>query len=111
LTEPVCRRVLEFLPFKILSGYGDGVANTTNDHEVAQFATRMRYNGEDRDTGAYHGQCFTSLLDNMQAAFLHVKLKYLPQWIVKRKALAAHYQTALGDLPDLLLPHYEDKRA
>jgi dTDP-4-amino-4,6-dideoxygalactose transaminase len=96
-----------FYPFKILGGYGDGGAITTNDPAVAKFAQRMRYNGEDRDTGEYHGHGFTCLLDNMQAAFLDVKLRYLPAWIVKRKALAERYRQALSDLPDLLLPHYD----
>jgi dTDP-4-amino-4,6-dideoxygalactose transaminase len=99
-----------FYPFKILGGYGDGGAITTNDPEVALLATRMRYNGEDRDTGEYHGHGFTCLLDNMQAAFLDVKLRYLPSWIVRRKAIAEKYRTALSDIPDLLLPHYNDPR-
>jgi dTDP-4-amino-4,6-dideoxygalactose transaminase len=99
-----------FYPFKILGGYGDGGAITTNDPDVALFATRMRYNGEDRDTGEYHGHGFTCLLDNMQAAFLDVKLRYLPQWIVRRKDIAEKYRAGLSDLPDLLLPHYDDPR-
>ena len=99
-----------FYPFKILGCYGDGGAITTNDPEVALFATRMRYNGEDRQTGEYHGHGFTCLLDNLQAAFLDVKLRHLPTWIVRRKQIAAKYQQALSDLPDLLLPHYNDPR-
>ena len=95
-----------FYPFKMLGGYGDGGAITTNDPEVAKFAQRMRYNGEDRESGEYHGHGFTCLLDNMQAAFLDVKLRYLREWIVKRKALAEKYRQGLSDLPDLLLPHY-----
>jgi dTDP-4-amino-4,6-dideoxygalactose transaminase len=99
-----------FYPFKILGGYGDGGAITTNDPDVALFATRMRYNGEDRVTGEYHGHGFTCLLDNMQAAFLDVKLRYLPQWIVRRQEIAERYKQALSDIPDLLLPHYDDPR-
>lgn len=99
-----------FYPFKILGGYGDGGAITTNDPEVALFARRMRYNGEDRETGEYHGHGFTCLLDNLQAAFLDVKLRYLPQWIVRRKQIARRYREALSDIPDLLLPHYSDPR-
>ena len=99
-----------FYPFKILGGYGDGGAITTNDPDVALFATRMRYNGEDRDTGEYHGHGFTCLLDNIQAAFLDVKLRYLPSWIVRRKEIAQKYRSALSDIPDLLLPHYDDPR-
>jgi dTDP-4-amino-4,6-dideoxygalactose transaminase len=99
-----------FYPFKILGGYGDGGAITTNDPDVALFATRMRYNGEDRQTGEYHGHGFTCLLDNLQAAFLDVKLRHLPEWIVRRREIAERYQAGLEDLPDLLLPHYDDPR-
>lgn len=70
----------------------------------------MRYNGEDRHSGEYHGHGFTCLLDNLQAAFLDVKLRHLPQWIERRKAIAEKYRAALSDLPELLLPHYDDPR-
>jgi dTDP-4-amino-4,6-dideoxygalactose transaminase len=96
-----------FYPFKILGGYGDGGAITTNDEEVARFARRMRFNGEDRDTGEYHGHGFTCLLDNLQAAFLDVKLRHLPAWIERRQQIAERYRQALGDIDDLLLPHYD----
>jgi dTDP-4-amino-4,6-dideoxygalactose transaminase len=99
-----------FYPFKILGGFGDGGAITTNDPEVARFATRMRYNGEDRHTGEYHGHGFTCLLDNLQAAFLDIKLRYLPGWIMRRREIAARYRAGLSDLADLLLPHYDDPR-
>ncbi|MEI8201736.1 MAG: DegT/DnrJ/EryC1/StrS family aminotransferase [Bacteroidota bacterium] len=95
-----------FYPFKILGGYGDGGAITTNDEKVAAFARRMRFNGEDRETGEYHGHGFTCLLDNLQAAFLDIKLRYLPEWIIRRKNIAETYKNALSDIPDLLLPHY-----
>ncbi|MCX5887951.1 MAG: DegT/DnrJ/EryC1/StrS family aminotransferase, partial [Deltaproteobacteria bacterium] len=87
-----------FYPFKILGGYGDGGAITTNDPEIALFATRMRYNGEDRQTGEYHGHGFTCLLDNLQAAFLDVKLRHLPGWIVRRKEIAERYRAGLSDI-------------
>lgn len=99
-----------FYPFKILGGYGDGGAITTDDPEVALFARRMRFNGEDRHTGEYHGHGFTCLLDNIQAAFLDVKLRHLPSWIIRRKEIAARYHRGLSDIPDLLLPHYDDPR-
>lgn len=96
-----------FYPFKILGGYGDGGAITTNDENVAMFARRMRYNGEDRESGEYFGHGFTCLLDNLQAAFLDVKLRHLPSWIVRRKAIAERYRQAFSDLSDLRLPHYD----
>lgn len=99
-----------FYPFKILGGYGDGGAITTNDPEIALFARRMRYNGEDRSTGEYHGHGFTCLLDNLQAAFLDIKLRHLPAWIVRRKEIASRYGEALSGIPGLKLPHYTDPR-
>ncbi len=95
-----------FYPFKILGGYGDGGAITTNDKELYEYALRMRFNGEERETGEYHGHGYTCLLDNMQAAFLDVKLKYLPEWIKRRKEIAQKYHDALSHIDDLLLPHY-----
>lgn len=95
-----------FYPFKILGGYGDGGAITTNNEEVAVFAQHMRFNGEERNTGEYYGHGFTCLLDNLQAAFLVVKLKYLPEHISRRKAIAKRYNEALSDIPELLLPVY-----
>jgi len=96
-----------FYPFKILGGYGDGGAITTDDPDVALFARRMRYNGEDRDTGEYHGHGFTCLLDNLQAAFLDVKLRYLPEWTKRRKEIAERYRKAFSGISDLILPHYD----
>ncbi len=95
-----------FYPFKILGGYGDGGAVTTNDPKIAEWIARARYNGEDRETGEYHMHGFTALLDNLQAAFLDVKLRKLPSWIIRRKQIAEVYRNGLSDLPDLLLPHY-----
>jgi len=97
-----------FYPFKILGGYGDGGAITTDDPDVAMFARRMRYNGEDRRTGEYHGHGFTCLLDNLQAAFLDIKLRHLPEWIVRRREIAERYRAGMSDIPDLMLPHYDN---
>lgn len=93
-----------FYPFKSLGGFGDGGALTTNDPEVARFATLMRYNGEDRQTGEffYHGH--TALLDNVQAAVLDVKLKHFPTWVEHRRAVASIYSKGLADVPGVRVP-------
>jgi len=96
-----------FFPFKILGGYGDGGAITTDDPNIALFAKRLRYNGEDRDTREYYGHGFTCLLDNLQAAFLEVKLRYLPTWIKQRQSLAKKYSFAFEGINDLILPVYQ----
>jgi dTDP-4-amino-4,6-dideoxygalactose transaminase len=99
-----------FYPFKILGGYGDGGAITTNDPEAARKAALLRYNGEDRETGEYYYHGFTCLLDNLQAAFLDVKLRHLTRWIERRRAIALRYQAGLSGIPDLILPHFPDPR-
>jgi dTDP-4-amino-4,6-dideoxygalactose transaminase len=97
-----------FYPFKILGGFGDGGAVTTDDPEVARMISLLRYNGEDRDTGEYHYHGYTALLDNVQAAVLDVKLKHLPDWIQHRRRIAALYGQGLEGIPGLTLPHFHN---
>jgi dTDP-4-amino-4,6-dideoxygalactose transaminase len=95
-----------FYPFKILGGFGDGGALTTNDPHVARMASLLRYNGEDRDTGEYHYHGYTALLDNVQAAVLTVKLGHFPNWVEHRRRIAALYRERLEGVGDLRLPHF-----
>jgi hypothetical protein len=97
-------------PFKILGGFGDGGAVTTNDPHVDQMVRRLRYNGEDRQTGEYHCHGQTALLDNVQAAVLDVKLRHLPDWIAHRREIAARYRIGLGEVPGLKLPHFDESK-
>lgn len=96
-----------FYPFKVLGGFGDGGALTTNDPDIARMATLLRYNGEDRQSGQYHYHGYTALLDNVQAAVLDVKLRHLPSWLEHRRTVAQWYQQRLTGVGDLRLPHYE----
>ena len=99
-----------FYPFKSLGGLGDGGAVTTNDPEVARFATLVRFNGEDRQTGEFHHHGYTALLDNVQAAVLDVKLRHLPDWIQHRRKIASLYREGLKNVEGLRLPHFSDDR-
>ena len=99
-----------FYPFKILGGFGDGGALTTNDERVARMARLLRYNGEDRQTGEYHYHGYTALLDNVQAAVLSRKLRHLPAWIEHRRRVAERYRRGLEGLAGLALPHYDESR-
>lgn len=96
-----------FYPFKVLGGFGDGGAVTTNDPQVARMVSLLRYNGEDRETGEYHYHGYTALLDNVQAAVLSVKLRYLPQWIKHRRKIAALYHRGLDVIPEVRLPPFD----
>lgn len=95
-----------FYPFKSLGGLGDGGAVTTNDPGIARFATLVRFNGEDRQTGEFHHHGYTALLDNVQAAVLDVKLRYLPKWIEHRREIARLYREELSGIEGLRLPHF-----
>ncbi len=97
-----------FYPFKILGGFGDGGAVTTNDPDVARMVSLLRYNGEDRETGEYHYHGYTALLDNVQAAVLDVKLCHLSQWIEHRRKIAELYREGLEGIPGLTIPHFEN---
>lgn len=93
-----------FYPFKVLGGYGDGGALCTDDDDLATMARRLRYNGEDRETGEYHHHGHTALLDNIQAAVLSVKLRHLPGWLERRRELFTRYDAGLRGTPDVILP-------
>ncbi|MBI4333105.1 MAG: DegT/DnrJ/EryC1/StrS family aminotransferase [Chloroflexi bacterium] len=93
-----------FYPAKILGGAGDGGMLTTSDQEIDRKVRLLRDHGQDRATGdiLYYG--FNSRLDNLHAAILDVKLKRLPQWIQRRRELAAIYQRGLAGVEYLKLP-------
>ena len=99
-----------FYPFKALGALGDGGALTTNDADVANMVRRLRFNGEDRDTGEYYFHGYTALLDNIQAAVLDVKLPHLRSWIEHRRKIAERYRSGLQGIGDLRLPHFDEKR-
>jgi len=95
-----------FYPFKVLGAFGDAGAVTTNDEDLAVKIGRLRHNGEDRQTGEYHYHGYSCLMDNLQAAILSVKLKYLPDWLGRRRQIADMYHEGLSRLGDLRLPHF-----
>ena len=97
-----------FYPFKLLGGFGDGGAITTDDPDIARMASLLRYNGEDRETGEYHYHGYTALLDNVQAAVLDVKLPQLPEWVEHRRQIAARYRQGLEGIAALRLPHFRE---
>jgi dTDP-4-amino-4,6-dideoxygalactose transaminase len=49
-------------------------------------------------------------MDNLQAALLRVKLRDLPEWIKRRRALAELYHQGLYGIPEITLPHFDDPR-
>ena len=83
-----------FYPGKNLGAIGDGGAITTNDSAVVEKLCSLRNYGSHIK---YHHEIkgFNSRLDELQAAFLRVKLKRLDEWNAQRKAAALEYLRTL----------------
>jgi len=79
-----------FYPTKNLGCFGDGGAISTNNHKVAKKLRLLRqYGWEKRYISSIHG--FNSRLDEIQAAVLNVKLKYLDRDNKRRADVAQYY--------------------
>lgn len=91
-----------FYPTKNLGALGDGGAVATNAPALAEKTRRLReYGWEERYVSAFPG--LNSRLDEIQAAVLRVKLRYLPGENARRRALAAQYDAGLAE-SGLILP-------
>ena len=86
-----------FYPTKNLGAYGDGGMVTTNDPEIAERLLLLRNYGQ-RDKYRYETLGYNSRLDEIQAAILRAKLKYLPEWTSRRQRIARMYDQMLGDI-------------
>lgn len=81
---------LSFYPTKNLGGIGDGGMVTTNNEKTAERLRMLRVHGS--RVRYYHDEVgLNSRLDEIQAAVLRVKLKYLDSWAHGRNKNAARY--------------------
>ena len=79
-----------FYPGKNLGALGDGGAVTTNDEELANTIKALgNYGSHKKYENLYKG--VNSRLDEMQAAMLRVKLRYLDNEVEKRREIANYY--------------------
>ena len=84
-----------FYPTKNLGALGDGGAVVTNDAEVAERVGLLReYGWRERYVSDQPG--FNSRLDELQAAILRVKLKYLDEENARRREIARIYDDRLA---------------
>ena len=85
-----------FYPGKNLGAFGDAGAITTNDEDLYKKAKALRnYGSEIKYHHIYQG--FNSRLDELQAAILRVKLKYLDQWTIRRREIADLYSHSINN--------------
>lgn len=85
---------LSFYPTKNLGALGDGGGVVTNDPDLAARLRRLR-NGGQSDRYRHEVSGVNSRLDEIQAAILRVKVRHLPAWTERRRAIASAYRAAL----------------
>ncbi|MBE5936545.1 MAG: DegT/DnrJ/EryC1/StrS family aminotransferase [Lachnospiraceae bacterium] len=91
-----------FYPGKNLGALGDSGAVVTNDKELAEKIRALGNYGSDyKYHHIYQGN--NSRLDEMQAAFLRIKLKKLDIWNGERRRIAKRYLNEINH-PDVKLP-------
>lgn len=96
-----------FYPGKNLGALGDGGAITTDDSELAEKIKILRNYGSQQK---YYNEIkgYNSRLDELQAAFLDIKLKNLSSENNQRVKIAQNYINQLANIEDLVLPVLAD---
>jgi len=92
-----------FYPGKNLGALGDAGAITTNNSDYAQKIRALRNYGSSKK---YYNEIigYNKRLDECQAVFLNIKLKYLAQWNQERQQIATWYATYLQSISEVTLP-------
>lgn len=98
---------LSFYVTKNLGAAGDAGMIITNDDGMAERSRSIRVHGMGRERYYYDHLGYTSRLDEVQAAFLRVKLKALPRWTEARQSHADVYRSVLAGA-NLVLPEVLD---
>jgi len=91
-----------FYPGKNLGALGDAGAVTTNDEQLHKTISALRnYGSHKKYENIFQG--YNSRLDEMQAAFINVKLKYIQEDIKARRNVAQKYLDNINN-PSIILP-------
>jgi dTDP-4-amino-4,6-dideoxygalactose transaminase len=93
-----------FYPGKNLGALGDSGGITSNDSNLADkartlanYGTKVKYVNDEIG--------YNMRMDEIQAAFLKVKLNYLNQWIEERRQIASWYDEHLAPIEQIVLPY------
>ena len=98
-----------FYPGKNLGALGDAGAVTTNDETLSKAIGALRnYGSQKKYENIYQG--LNSRLDEIQAAFLNVKLKYIDEDIAGRRKVANYYLRYVKN-PTIILPEITHEKA
>lgn len=92
-----------FFPSKNLGCYGDGGALFTNDDALGKKIKMIANHGQ--SVQYYHDEVgVNSRLDSIQAAILRIKLRHLDEYANARQKVAAFYDQAFGNHPNVIIP-------
>jgi dTDP-4-amino-4,6-dideoxygalactose transaminase len=95
---------LSFFPSKNLGGYGDGGMIVTDSEDFAKKLKSLRAHGTSKKYFS-EVQGWNSRLDEIQAAILRVKLRYLDNWGTRRRERATYYESLLHQqVPSAITP-------
>jgi dTDP-4-amino-4,6-dideoxygalactose transaminase len=92
-----------FYPSKNLGALGDAGGICTNEFSLYKKCSLLRNYGSNKK---YYNEIigFNNRLDELQATFLNVKLKYLDEWNLERRRIAENYNKKLNHIPQIELP-------
>lgn len=98
-----------FYPTKNLSALGDGGLITTNNEKFYKISKALRVHGAIGDRYSNEMVGYNSRLDEIQSAFLLIKLKKIDEWNKRRNHIAKIYDEALRDyviIPEVSAGNY-----
>lgn len=99
-----------FYPTKILGAYGDAGMVITDRKEHYEKLKSLRFYGMQ---GEYYSEeeGYNSRLDEVQAAILNFRMKFLAEAVNKRRALAVIYSDGLASVGDISIPAIREDRS
>jgi len=97
-----------FYPGKNLGAYGDAGIVVTNNEGIAEKIKLLRNHGRITKKYEHKIEGYSSRLDNLQAAILRVKLRYLNKWNESRRKNAKKYNELLNNIGGITTPYEAD---
>jgi len=97
-----------FYPGKNLGAYGDAGIVVTNNEGITKGIKLLRNHGRITKKYEHDIEGYSSRLDNLQAAILRIKLKYLNKWNDMRRKNAKKYNELLNNINGIITPYEAD---
>ncbi len=95
-----------FYPTKVMGALGDGGMISCGSEDLNAAVRQLRYMGQRRAKHDHEILGYQERLDELQAAFLRVKLRHHEEQLAGRRRVALRYRELLADTP-LTLPAHD----